>query len=172
MQSLIANKFGALGILIGDAMEQALDDLSPTAAAMLSTLSYRSDLTGSMLAGIVGVTQPTATRVLDGLVRRGWIERQESQGRNTPLRLTQAGEARADALRSARHATLARLTANLSDGDRQALDRILDAILAGATTSRAFARTTCRLCDHGTCDGPHCPIGSRATEIEQQCGQA
>ena len=162
------NKLGALGILIADAMESALNDLSPSAASMLSTLFYRPNLTASMLAEIVGVTQPTATRVLDGLVQHGWIERQERQGRATPLRLTAAGGERAVVLQSARHAALSRLTANLSKYDKEILDRILDSVLAEATTSRAFARTTCRLCDHAACDGPSCPIGSRATELERQ----
>ena len=41
-------------------------------------------------------------------------------------------------------------------------------ILAGATTSRAFARTTCRLCEHDLCGPQVCPIGCRAAEIEKQ----
>ena len=168
MQYLMANKLGALGILIADAMESVLNDVSPSAASMLSTLFYRPNLTASMLAEIVGVTQPTATRVLDGLVRHGWIERQERQGRATPLRLTTAGEERAVALQSARHAALSHLTASLSKYDKEAFDQILDSVLAEATTSRSFARTTCRLCDHAACDGPSCPIGSRATELERQ----
>jgi DNA-binding MarR family transcriptional regulator len=167
MQVLTPNKLGALGILIADAMESALNDLSPSAASMLSTLFFRPDLTASTLAEIVGITQPTATRVLDGLVQHGWIERQERQGRATPLRLTAAGGERAVALQSARHAALSHLTASLSDYDRKAFDRILDSILAEATTSRAFARTICRLCDHAACDGRSCPIGSRATELER-----
>lgn len=171
MQVLLANKLGALGILIADVTELVIDGLSPSAASMLSTLFYRSNLTASMLGEIVGVTQPTATRILNGLVQHGWIERQERQGKTTPLRLTAAGEERAIALQSARQAALAELTAHLSHSDLKAFDRILDSVLGGATTSRRFARTTCRLCDHATCDGPRCPIGTRATELERQSEQ-
>ena len=42
------------------------------------------------------------------------------------------------------------------------------AMVAAATTSRRFARTTCRLCDHVLCDAQRCPIGKRASELEQQ----
>jgi DNA-binding MarR family transcriptional regulator len=168
MHMLLANKLGALGILIADVTELALDGLSPSAASMLSTLFYRSNLTASMLGEIVGVTQPTATRVLNGLVEHGWIERQERQGKTTPLRLTAAGEERAVALQTSRQAALVELTAHLSRSDLKAFERILDSVLSEATTSRRFARTTCRLCDHATCDGPRCPIGTRATELERR----
>jgi DNA-binding MarR family transcriptional regulator len=171
MQLLFTNKLGALGILIEDVAEGTLDGLSPSAASMLSTLLYRSNLTASMLGEIVGVTQPTATRVLNGLVQQGWIERQERQGKTTPLRLTDAGKERAIALQSARKTAIAALTAHLSRSDLKAFDRILDSVLRGATTSRRFARRTCRLCDHATCDGPRCPIGTRATELERQYEQ-
>jgi len=33
---------------------------------------------------------------------------------------------------------------------------------------RAYARHICRFCDHGICDGPRCPVGSAATELEQR----
>jgi DNA-binding MarR family transcriptional regulator len=171
MQSLLANKLGALGILIADVTELAIGGLSPSAASMLSTLLYRSNLTASMLGEIVGVTQPTATRVLNGLVQHGWIERQERQGKRTPLRLTPAGEERAVALQRARQTALVQITEHLSHSDLKAFDRILESVLRGATTSRRFARTNCRLCDHATCDGPRCPIGTRATELERQSEQ-
>lgn len=45
---------------------------------------------------------------------------------------------------------------------------MLDRILAGATTSRAFARTTCRLCEHDLCGPEVCPIGCRAAELEAE----
>src|SRR5260370_2460711 len=128
MQSLLANKLGALGILIADVTELAIGGLSPSAASMLSTLLYRSNLTASMLGEIVGVTQPTATRVLNGLVQQGWIERQERQGKTTPLRLTDAGKERAIALQSPRKTAIASLTPHFSRNDLKAFDRILDSV--------------------------------------------
>ena len=88
-------------------------------------------------------------------------------GRTTPLLLTEAGQAEAARLQAARLAAMERLLAPLPEPERRAFEQVLDRLLAEATTSRRFARTTCRLCDHDTCDGPRCPIGTRAGGIER-----
>jgi hypothetical protein len=49
---------------------------------------------------------------------------------------------------------------------------MLDRVLADATTSRAFARITCRLCEHDLCGPSVCPIGCRATELERAEAQS
>lgn len=164
---VLANKLGAFAVLLTDALETSFDGLSSSAAALLLTLHYRPGLTGTELARVTGIAQPTATRVLDGLVRRGWLQRQPRAGRSTPLLLTPAGEAQAQTLQAARLDAMDRLLAAVPEADRQALERLLDAVLAATTRSRAHARTTCRLCDHATCEGPLCPVGSRASELEQ-----
>src|SRR5215470_8367940 len=167
MHMNLPNKLGALGVLIMDAMESVLGELSPSAAALLLTLRYRGEMTTTALAGIAGVAQPTAVRVADGLVRRGLLERRGRAGRTAPLRLTTAGTEKADALQRARMAAMERLLAGLAESGRAGFERTLDTLLAGATRSRAFARTTCRLCDHAACVGPLCPIGTRAGELER-----
>lgn len=172
MQMLLANRLGALSVLLMDALEGALGDLSPSAAAVLLTLYYRPDSTATALAKVVGIAQPTAVRVLDGLVRRGWIERRERIGRQTPLRLTVVGARRARSVQAARLKVLDRLLAILPKAERAAFARGLDALIAGAVTSRTFARTTCRLCDHQVCDGPRCPIGTRASALEHDAARS
>ncbi|PLX36222.1 MAG: MarR family transcriptional regulator [Hyphomicrobiales bacterium] len=167
MHMLCANKLGAFGLLVFDAMGEALGELSPSAASLLLTLSYRPGLTVTELAAVAGIAQPTAVRVLDGLVKRGLAERGEKIGRTAPLALTNTGRAEAERLQAARLGVLDGLLGALPDDQRAAFEAALDTILAGATTSRSFARTTCRLCDHELCDGPLCPIGTRATEIER-----
>src|SRR5262245_6965799 len=167
MHMTAANKLGALGLLVTDAMEGVLGELSPSAAALLLTLRYQGEMTTTALAGIAGVAQPTAVRVADGLVRRGLVERQGRSGRTAPLRLTSAGTKKAEALQRARIVAMEGLLAGLADSERAGFERALDKVLAGATRSRAFARTTCRLCDHAACVGPLCPIGTRASEIER-----
>ena len=82
-----ANKLGALGVMIADAVENALGEVSTSAAALLLTLNDRPWSTVTELAHVAGIAQPTAVRVLDGIARRGWIERQPRAGRTTPLRL-------------------------------------------------------------------------------------
>jgi len=164
---MIANKLGALGLVLTDAMGEVLGEFSPSAAAMLLTLRYHGDMTATELAGIAGISQPTAARVTDGLVRRGLIQRQDRAGRTAPLRLTRTGTRQAEAVQRARLKAMEHLLANLSAGERSAFECTLDKLLAAATVSRAFARTACRLCDHGSCDGRLCPIGSRASEFER-----
>jgi DNA-binding MarR family transcriptional regulator len=166
----LTSKLGALSILLSDVGERVADDLSPSAAALLLTLRFRSALTTTELADIAGIAQPTAVRVLDGLVGRGLVVRQKRTGRQAPVRLSSLGRTRARQFLSARLRALGYVLRALSSGERAALEGIIDKLLAEATTSRAFARTTCRLCDHATCDGPRCPIGSRATELERAAG--
>lgn len=169
---LNANKLGALGVLIADLTRETVADLSPTAAALLLTLHHRGSMTASALADVAGVTQPTAVRVIGGLTARGLVARGDRLGKTAPLHLTPAGTRRAEAVQRSRLAALERLLEPLPRPGRDTLGRLLDTILAGATTSRRFARTTCRLCDHSICDGAACPIGTRAGEIERALGDA
>ncbi len=167
MHDLLSNKLGALGTLVEERTNRALGDLSPSAAAVLSTLHFRPGLTTTDLSKVVAVSQPTAVRLLDGLQRRGLVERGEQAGRFTPLSLTDAGRMEVARLQSERISAIGSLLTTLEPDDINELERVLDRLLAGATTSRACARTTCRLCEHDLCGPGICPIGNRATEIEQ-----
>jgi DNA-binding MarR family transcriptional regulator len=167
MHMLSANKLGAFAVLLADTLEGAYDGLSPSAASLLLTLYYTRNATATELAKVAGISQPTAVRVLDGLVRQGFIERKSHTGRSTLLRVTRAGRERAVSLQAARLGAMKKILSGLNTQERATFERILDTILVAATTSRPFARTVCRLCDHRACDGPLCPIGTRASEIEQ-----
>ncbi len=54
---LAADKLGAL---MGDRVEAALDEFSPSAAALLLRLHHRGVMTASALASILGVARPMA----------------------------------------------------------------------------------------------------------------
>src|SRR5215472_10722143 len=142
--TLLASKLGALGVLLSDLGERAGEDLSPSAAALLLTLRFRPGVTATELARIAGIAQPTAVRVLEGLSRRGLIARRTRSGRSAPLALTDAGKQRARRLLSERLRVIGTLLAALSAKERAGFEQVLDKLLAEATTSRAFARTTCR----------------------------
>lgn len=165
---LIQNKLGALGLLLSDALERASADISPSAAALLLTLFYIPNTTATEAAKIAGISQPTAVRVLDGLVRQGFVKRDGRVGRTTVLRVTPSGRQRARLLQAARLKAMNDLLRPLVSHQRTVFERAVDTLLGAATTSRAFARTTCRLCDHRICTGRLCPIGTHATEIEQE----
>lgn len=166
---LTANHLAVLGTLIDDRLGRAFAPLSPSAAAVLLTLHNHGPLTTAELAQIIAVAQPTATRMVSGLAEQGLIRREEREGRITPLTLTAEGEKRAIMLQAARAAAIAPLLAALDPDERAIFDGMLARILAAATPSRRFARTTCRYCDHTICDGPACPIGSRARALEASC---
>lgn len=168
MHYLAANKLGALGEMIRDRTETSLAGLSPSAAALLSMLHFKPGLTTTELASIVGVSQPTAVRLIDGLERQALIARGKTEGRVTPLALTKAGHAQVAKLHGVRLAALDELLRALQPEERRSFISMLDKILAGATTSRAFARTTCRLCEHDLCGPEVCPIGCRAAELEKE----
>lgn len=165
---LLANKLGALGVLLSDALDAALGEISPSAAALLLTLHDRPGSNLSELAAVAGIAQPTAVRIADGLQKRGLLARRGRSGRSLMLALTAEGREAAATLQSARLAALSRLLDAVPTAERRHFEEGLDALLAGATTSRPFARTVCRLCDHGLCSNGLCPIGNRASAIEQE----
>lgn len=163
----IANRTGALGLLLFDAVEAALQGLSPSAAAFLLTAFYRPGASTTEIAAIAGVSQPTGVRVLAGLRTRGLIEAPVRRGRATPILLTEFGRARAQVVQTARLEAMQRLLGPLDGEERAQFAVLIDKIMAGATVSRAFARTTCRLCDHPARIEPECPLGTRASLLEQ-----
>lgn len=164
---LLANKLGALGVLLSDTLQDALGELSPSAAALLLSLHERPGSSLTELAAIAGIAQPTAVRIADGLEKRGLLARRGRVGRTIRLALTAAGRETVVGLQRARLAAMARLLEAVPAESRPSFEAAMDALLAGATTSRPFARTICRLCDHGLCTGGLCPIGNHASEIEQ-----
>jgi DNA-binding MarR family transcriptional regulator len=92
MHALRNNKLGAFAVLLSDSLKDATGKLSPSAAALLLALFYSRDTTITELAKVGGVSQPTAVRVVDGLARRGLIERTGRAGRTTLLCLTPMGQ--------------------------------------------------------------------------------
>lgn len=168
MHMLRANKLGALGAVIAGRTEAALAGHSPSAAALLSMLHFKPGLTTTELARIGGVTQPTAVRLIDGLERQGLVARGEPDGRVTPLAVTEAGHREVARMQEARLSALGDLLEVLSPAQASRFEKMLDRILAGATTSRAGARTTCRLCEHDVCGPDCCPVGRRAAAIEAE----
>lgn len=165
-----ANRVVTLASLVQDRMTGAFEDVSASGAALLLTLLNRGELTVTALADILGVAQPTATRLIDGQQRLGLVRRAGKAGREVRVALTAKGRRRADGLQRARADAAAALLAPLTSAERRALGGLVHKLLYHATESRAFARHTCRYCDHDVCRGRHCPINRRATELEQVGG--
>lgn len=167
--TLLANKLGVAVTALVEQAEQAYAPLSPSVAAALLWLQQWAPCTATELAPILGLTQPTAQRIVDGLIRDGLAARLPGNlGRAVPVRLTPKGQRTAKALQERRLATYAQVLAPFGEADRKALHRLLDALLHPMVTGRRYARHVCRFCDHKLCDGPLCPVGCAATELERR----
>jgi DNA-binding MarR family transcriptional regulator len=167
MRHLLSNKVAALATAISDRTDAAFGpDRSRSAAAALLTLAYWGPLTATELARIIGVSQPTLVRVAGGLIRDALVARRHKEGRAVALELTGRGRSEAKRLQRQRLGRVSKLLCSLSASDLQLLDALVDSLLEVITDGRATARRTCRFCAHDICDGPMCPVGSRATALE------
>ncbi|MBR1146291.1 MarR family winged helix-turn-helix transcriptional regulator [Bradyrhizobium sp. AUGA SZCCT0431] len=165
MHELLANKLAALSIAIDDRTDAGARR-SRSAAAALQTLRHWGALTATELARILGVSQPTMVRVVDGLIRERLVIRRGKQARRVELELTRAGRSEAARLRRARLADVSNLLRALDVEQARSFEESVDLLLAAITDGRPTARRICRFCAHDICDGPACPVGSRATTLE------
>lgn len=166
--ALDANRLGALWSTLDRALSTTLADDSPSTAAILLWLQHWAPTGVVELARVVGLTQPACTRALDKLVERGLVERTVLSGKEVRLTLSARGRAQARALQQRRHAACGALLQALSADEQAQFARLATKLLQAPVTDRAYARTVCRFCDHAVCDGPACPIGCRATALEEQ----
>jgi DNA-binding MarR family transcriptional regulator len=161
------NHLIALGTVVQDSLSESSQELSASVIAALLSL-YHWEPTGTVeLANILSVRQPTATKLIDGLVERDWVVRGEKLGRFLPLTLTAKGKRKSIELQKSRSDRVQQLLSALSPTEQEEFGKLSRKLLQAATTSREFAQRTCRFCDHRVCTGNACPVGCRATEIEQ-----
>ena len=120
------------------------------------------------LAGVIDRSQPATVRLVDRLVDRGLVERRSGADRRTlALVLTRAGSRAADAVLAARTSALSTLLGGLSSGERDALEHLLEGVVAGIADDRPAALQVCRLCDRDMCcSGPGCPLQHTAGPSE------
>lgn len=163
----LANKIAALATAIVDRTSEAFgEERSRSSVAVLQTLLYWGPLTGTELAKIIGVSQPTIVRVTDGLVREGLIKRRKKQARSVALELSRAGHAEAIRLRRVRLREVETLVSLLDDREARSFEAKIDLLLSKLTNGRETARRICRFCAHDVCEGPLCPVGLRATALD------
>lgn len=106
-------------------------DLSMSQMKTLHLLdACRTECTVKELAEQTGFSLPNTSRTVDGLLKRGYVERREDEHdrRMKRLRITQAGRAAVERINTARLAGLEQYTATLSDEQRAALHAALLAL--------------------------------------------
>ena len=148
----VADRLGAVGRHAGlSASDQA---------AMVTLLAY-PDRTVSWLGDVLALTSSGATRLVDRLVKAGWVVRSPGgDTRQRRLRLTEDGEVLAQRVLRSRHDVLTECLAPLDDWARGQLERALERVVGASTGSLLPALRTCRLCDRSACrsSGHDCPL--------------
>jgi len=117
------------------AQEDRASGVTPARLSALSVLVFGGERTIGSLASAEGVTPPTMTRLVAGLVADGLVERTNhpTDRRAVTVRATEAGRARLLAGRDRRVAALRDLIAPLSPKERRRLDQataIVERLLA------------------------------------------
>lgn len=154
-------------------MRSAVDEAgggNPSVSAALVTLAREPDISTTDLARAIKLTQPAASRLVDGLAARGLIEREPGSGRAVALRLTGEGQAAVRRLLDARRDAIGTLVARLDEPERAALERGLEKVLGQAFDGVGSTWVLCRLCDDGACTGGGavCPVGHARREQERR----
>lgn len=166
-----ANLLGAAALTIADRLRERAADAAGTsvsgAAALITLVSY-PDLTVTELGARIGLSQPAAARMVDGLVAQGMVERRAgSTGRSVSVHLTRRGRAVAGRAQRAREAELVQAVGRLAPDERTALTRALEQLLYGLyglMDAPGAEHVVCRLCDRSAClgEGLPCPVGRAA----------
>ncbi len=114
-------------------LERSLDELSLPQFRVLSLIASSPERAGR-IATLTGVSRPSLTGVLDGLVQHGFVRRVTVDGdrRGVSLEITDAGRAALDRAQDSVADRLETVLAQVSDADRRA---VLDGL---AALGRAF----------------------------------
>jgi len=101
--------------------------ITPQQYQVLRVLSDAPGLCHGQLAGALGLDKPTTTRMIQALVRKGWVDvlPHPSHKRKTRLELSVGGRAKVEELVPFRTAVREGLEAGLDEGERKAVRALL-----------------------------------------------
>ncbi|BDU73453.1 MarR family winged helix-turn-helix transcriptional regulator [Mesoterricola silvestris] len=101
--------------------------LTPQQYQVLRVLSDSPGLCHGQLAGALGLDKPTATRMVQALARKGWVDvlPHPTHGRKTRLELSEGGRAKVESLVGFRKAIREGLEAGLDGEERKAVRALL-----------------------------------------------
>ena len=146
----LENLLGVQALAVVDRI--AGSDAASSEDAALVTLLTHPDRGVGWLAGVVGLTDSGATRLVERLVAAGLVRRRAgADARSRTLRLTAAGRREAQRVLAARERELEGCLEALSPTEQRTLERLLDKLVAGLTDDRSTALRSCRLCDRDAC---------------------
>lgn len=105
-------------------------DMTTAQSSVMTTLIDRGAMRMGTLAALEGVRLPTATSVVNGLIKLGLVERRADPDdrRAVVVDLTAVGRAQVRELVDERNQQFARLLTGLSDSDRKLLEAAVPAM--------------------------------------------
>jgi DNA-binding MarR family transcriptional regulator len=130
----------------GGAAIRAIDEsgLTLTQTKVLMTLAGAGEEPPALkpVAGGLGLSLPSVSRAVDGLVKRGLVARAEDPDdrRQRLLSLTAEGQRLAGRIMAARLEGLGQFAASLTDEERERLDDALDLLLERDEIAAAYRR--------------------------------
>ncbi|HEX7298525.1 MAG TPA: MarR family transcriptional regulator [Solirubrobacteraceae bacterium] len=157
---LAANWAGALASIVASRLKETAEARSESEIAALLSCHYFPTLSVGELAEVLGLTASGAVRLLDRLEDQRLIRRRAGEGRTVIVESTARGRRVAEDLQRRRLTAIDDLLSVLSTEERDEFASLVATILRGAGLGASRARHVCRLCDHISCDGTRCPIGS------------
>jgi MarR family transcriptional repressor of emrRAB len=164
----LENLLGALVVAVSDSLAGAVQTAAGHPGAIgagLAVLAQEPGLGIEQLRRPLGRTQSATVRVVDQLVADGYAQRRAGRDhRSVAVVLTDAGTAAAARVLEARGSVLRDAIAVLDAGQRQALEAMLEKVLAAITTDATHAEQICRLCDVGACPLLACPVELAASD--------
>ena len=162
MTTRLENLLGALGVAIGDRMDEAFDEacaVGDSAPAALILIRENPDTRIEALARYLALSHSGTVRLVDRLQEAGWVARETCEDkRAVVLVLSKAGSKVAERLLEGRRKSLTTALAGISAADRKVLERLVPQLLTNLVTDRASADHTCRYCDSGVCEREGCPL--------------
>lgn len=169
----VANLLGASALALTDlALGGATRAAGVTGsgAAALVSLAAVDGLSVSELGRRVGLSQPAASRLVDGLEGDGLVERRPNPfgGRWMVIHATGAGREVAERLLAARGDPLADVVAGFDADERRVLGELLEKLLTRVYGRVGKAQYLCRMCDRNACvdDSAECPVGAAERAAE------
>jgi DNA-binding MarR family transcriptional regulator len=164
MAERLTQLLGVLSLAATDrfrgAVEGSLGRRGAHAAALVHLDAHPGGSVRS-LAAVLGVSEPAAVKLADRLGADGLLERRRGADLRTwALHLTPAGYAAAAQILAARASALDGLVSALTPAEHQALEPLLEKLVAALADDRPGALQVCRMCDREACyeSGPDCPL--------------
>lgn len=166
----LVNRLGAAALLIDDAVRRRVGTVADgDAEALTALVNFGDGRRIEELRAALGLSQPGGAHLVTRLEAAGHATRVRDprDGRATLVRLTPRGRTAARRITAAREAAIRESVGTLDPGEQDVLLRVLDDLLARATSGRRDARRICRQCDGAACGHPgDCPVTQAADAVD------